>query len=89
MRFMALFDIEGMQRYNFCLSIQTLHLPLPMMTPPIQTEALYTVGLDPERPRHLRVEVQWSVDGDQTLFRLPQWRPGRYEQSLLPGIWSD
>lgn len=80
---MALFDIEGMQRYNFCLSIQTLHLPLPMMTPPIQTEALYTVGLDPERPRHLRVEVQWSVDGDQTLFRLPQWRPGRYEQSLF------
>ncbi|MFM9060782.1 MAG: hypothetical protein ACKOQP_03855, partial [Bacteroidota bacterium] len=51
------------------------------MMPPHQPEALYTVGLDPERPRHLLVEVQWTVDGDQTRFRLPQWRPGRYEQS--------
>ncbi|MEY3157368.1 MAG: hypothetical protein RLZZ121_421 [Bacteroidota bacterium] len=53
------------------------------MNQPQQPEAIYTVGLDPERPRHLLVEVQWQVQGAETRFRLPQWRPGRYEQSLF------
>ncbi|MCE2840273.1 MAG: hypothetical protein LW729_02670, partial [Bacteroidetes bacterium] len=53
------------------------------MNQPQQPEAIYTVGLDPERPRHLLVEVQWHVQGAETRFRLPQWRPGRYEQSLF------
>jgi len=78
---------HGVIRYRRVAKIQLLPFnPTPTITfapmmPPHQPEALYTVGLDPERPRHLLVEVQWTVDGDQTRFRLPQWRPGRYEQS--------
>ena len=53
------------------------------MKDPQPNEAVYTVGLDPKRPRHLQVEVLWQVQGTETRFRLPQWRPGRYEQSLF------
>lgn len=40
----------------------------------------YTIGADPLRPRHLRVVLAIDTEGVQTTLRLPQWRPGRYEQ---------
>ena len=40
----------------------------------------YSVGADPQRPRHLKVRMEWTSLGEQTALRLPQWRPGRYEQ---------
>ncbi|MBM3936492.1 MAG: M61 family metallopeptidase [Sphingomonadales bacterium] len=40
----------------------------------------YTIGADPLRPRHLKVRLAWETDGSITALRLPQWRPGRYEQ---------
>lgn len=40
----------------------------------------YTIGADPLRPRHLRVHLAIETQGVQTALRLPQWRPGRYEQ---------
>ncbi len=44
--------------------------------PPIH----YFIGPDPIRPRHLKVRMEWTASGGQTTLRLPQWRPGRYEQ---------
>nr|MBM3932065.1 hypothetical protein [Sphingomonadales bacterium] len=44
--------------------------------PPIH----YSIGADPIRPRHLKVRMEWTGSGGQTTLRLPQWRPGRYEQ---------
>ncbi|MBM3447416.1 MAG: M61 family peptidase, partial [Bacteroidetes bacterium] len=40
----------------------------------------YSIGPDPIRPRHLKVRMEWTASGGQTTLRLPQWRPGRYEQ---------
>jgi len=51
---------------------QTLTIPMP----PIH----YSIGADPIRPRHLKVRMEWTGSGGQTTLRLPQWRPGRYEQ---------
>lgn len=43
-------------------------------------EIHYSIGADPNRPRHLKVRLVWHSEGNQTRLRLPQWRPGRYEQ---------
>lgn len=40
----------------------------------------YSIGPDPARPRHLKIRMEWKGSGEQTTLRLPQWRPGRYEQ---------